>query len=177
MFGHNCCSTVTASAWYHACHVNVWPFNITHCGFDWLILTSLTELSSEAAITGTIILGAWRTRGFTYCIVLTGVVVARILHCKQINKLVIILRLCRTLLQIDIKLYNDTCSVFWWPQPKTLVIGWAFSRVRLSAVTMLFRLNGNQLVDSVGLWLGSPKRTPNIQWNDVHAGLANNPVS
>ena len=36
------------------------------------------------------------------------------------------------------------------------------SCVRLSAVTILFRPTGNRLVELVGLWLGSPKRTPGI---------------
>ena len=48
-------------------------------------------------------------------------------------------------------------SAFWRPQPETLAIGWEFSCVLLSAVTMLFRPTSNLLVE-----LGSPNRTPEV---------------
>ena len=41
---------------------------------------------------------------------------------------------------------------------------------------MRFRPIGNRLVESIGLWLRSPKRTPYNAWNEVHAGLASDQV-
>jgi hypothetical protein len=67
--------------------------------------------------------------------------------------------MCVSTCQVEFVLQR-TGVCFGDPNQKHWSLVERFSRVWLSAVTMLFRPTSNRLVESVGLWLGSPKRTP-----------------